>query len=1480
MHLVIDLLLNVRQSALCLLFWIGFMCPAVILAQPLQWQASPHSNAINVQGNTATLTGLESQTVDLAGMPISVKPGTQIALTFELTSQNLGVHNHLILTATWHDAKGVNLDDHRQQLGFPLLARYWTFTSNHKTPITVADNLSVPQDASTLALQWMLKSSQSGKKAMVQISDAHLLAKPVEVQGIEQPDSGPADAGALSQPPHGINFPDNLVPNGALEDGQQAPQGWRIIGDNSNGSAQWTTGGAYSGKHCLKLYDRGPFIDSWDKQQEIYLPGGKPNGNYAFARSEVSARWISKSMPVTPGKVYQAMGYVWYARRNFNDRGNANPLRIQFLERDGKVIPNTSVWDDWLWDQSAFVNPGWVPIMTRVREAPSHAVSVQMVVAMCHGFYSIDRGKPALRADDREFVLVDNLMLYPVQTDKPLNRQSAPALLVPKDAFWDTAQANGLPFVPTSPAHRPNALRVESLSDQAGGVILVDRDMPMPQGMVENLSLQIANLVGDERQVHIDYHVLDHNDRKLFDGTVETQISPYTVKQIAIQRPGNLPLGPYFLRFSVSEQGKQTDTGETRFTLITRKKTTPQERGRLDYPFSLWSPRFPYEVGTSIGQEMGQLMDIAGMGKSWFGCNLYLGHYAGIKNVQQRHQAIERDLKKTRRIIAGYKQYGITPMARLEGPHLMHPEQYPDLADTVTYIVSSLKDDIKLWRYGTEQMHGGVKELDKAKHDDGRDYLIWGRQGTVRQYWNEYLVAYKAAKEADSSCLFGPQCASDIEGNVLDLFFQMATKDQIDMFGMNTYISGFAIWPPNVTQLAKSGAPDLPIFISEFAAAGANPTSADHIKQETATSNSMVKYWISLLESFPNFIHIEQWGMILGDDDGSMTYHNRVRPFYAAYANMTNTLGAGRFIQKQEIPGGVIYTRERSVRKGLVGVMWATGNEANAELQVGSDQVTIEDLWGNRRIFKASNGIVQIPLTDQPIYLLDAKQITVAKSVEMNLAYATIDPARPQFKLTLTNHRKTSVSGPVDLLPEGAVALSPNHVNVYALEPGQSKTWTIKAMPVNPELDRRIPIRLRFIETKRTYETLEQVNFHTAVRAARRPKIDGQLNDWPQSPGLIINRADQVMDMSATKPWAGPDDASANVNLMWDRQNLYVAATVVDDVADFAKAGEYVFNHDGFEILFDFDRSFRRDGKPQMITIGMVDNKPVIHRYDGPLPKTDITNARIAITRQDGRTLYEAAIPWRELSTTFIPRIGSSISMCLSLDDGDSGRRCLSWFSHATNKNPAQFGNITFTGALRPSTSSPTDTLKNLLPNGDFDHADLPPASDMKGWNVWHDDQFPVNAEVSLTTQGAQQGRCLYIHRLHNKGNMGVGQWHLAVEPGQIYYFQAMARATRGTVTVQFQFKDKNGKFVGKPAWIKPDSPATTTHYLDELSLVTPQLLDRENYHPISGAFEVPKNGAHLSVAWRYSWVEGDAFIDSAQLYRLSNGPKPIAVKK
>ena len=67
----------------------------------------------------------------------------------------------------------------------------------------------------------------------------------------------------------------------------------------------------------------------------------------------------------------------------------------------------------------------------------------------------------------------------------------------------------------------------------------------------------------------------------------------------------------------------------------------------------------------------------------------------------------------------------------------------------------------------------------------------------------------------------------------------------------------------------------------------------------------------------------------------------------------------------------------------------------------------------------------------------------------------------------------------------------------------------------------------------------------TAYKATEPIVIDGNLDDWNTSSPIVINTEEQVIrDVSF---WQGENDLSATVYVMWDEENLYLAADVNED---------------------------------------------------------------------------------------------------------------------------------------------------------------------------------------------------------------------------------------------------------------------------------------------------------------------------------------------
>jgi hypothetical protein len=968
----------------------------------MDWRPLPGTGQARVEGGRLLLELNQEGTVGVTSSRIPVTPDARMHLAFAYTSENLapGVFHYssdhrrrtarLVAGLRWLNEKGTDIDEDRALLGFPPLAREWQFHANSDKPRRVADNLSAPSRANAAEISFRIETAaEAGDKdrgtvIKAAISSVVLRAGQITPEGLEF-NSGTTDAGPLSTPPQGHTFAANLVPNPTFEEGQDRPTGWKIEGDNRNASAVWQEGGAFSGRRCLKVSDRGPYVRSWGEGKPfVYVPGGSPGVNYAFAREEVSARWVSEPSPAQPGGIYQAQAFMWFANRHRQDMGYPNPVRIQFLDAAGKVLPYPHVWADWLPNEKPFEQEGWVRVVSGAVVAPANTVSVRVAAAMNHAFYPISGGVQAKWAHNRGFVLVDNVSLFRVQT------QRAPREWLPtydaEEVFHDTAQAGGLPFVPTSIAHRPDTLTIESDTGYGGGIVFAPAD---PGSKPVNLRLQ--NWIGDTRDLEIRCEVEDWLGRPILKKTMSATVPPNGTNMARVAYPKDLPLGAYTVSYVIREGGVDQDKGFTRFAVLAERETTPEERARMDYPFSFWDPHLP--AGTSAEIPMGQMMLAGGMGKSWYALGdlgNQLERLVRIKDPGDRRREVVLAIDKARQLIAVYQRYGVTPMGALhfKMSEEERPRLTPVLAEVITQVVSGLKSDIRHWKWGNEFVGEWVNELDRATRDDGTYYLLWNHPGTVRQYFQTFLVAYRAAKAADPDCMFGQNCASHVKGDIVRMFLQVAKPDEIDGWGINTYIPYKAIWPATMSELRKAGKQDIPLWASEFtgweqrfpdagfpSGRGLN-SGPDRLRDEQGITRNTVIYVTQVLTDYPTFFNLSyNWLRWNENSRESLIHNRRVRPHFMAYAAMSDILGAGRFVERIEQPGAVIHVRKRSFRSGLVGVMWSTGPEAVVKLNVGSESVEVADVMGNRRRVATPGGVATIPVTPMPQYLLGASVV-------------------------------------------------------------------------------------------------------------------------------------------------------------------------------------------------------------------------------------------------------------------------------------------------------------------------------------------------------------------------------------------------------------------------------------------------------------------------------------------------------------------------
>jgi hypothetical protein len=220
-----------------------------------------------------------------------------------------------------------------------------------------------------------------------------------------------------------------------------------------------------------------------------------------------------------------------------------------------------------------------------------------------------------------------------------------------------------------------------------------------------------------------------------------------------------------------------------------------------------------------------------------------------------------------------------------------------------------------------------------------------------------------------------------------------------------------------------------------------------------------------------------------------------------------------------------------------------------------------------------------------------------------------------------------------------------------------------------------------------------------AREASDRPSIDAQLGDWAGVQWIELDRASwQSPDGFVLD---GPADLSAEFAAQWDESTLFFAVRVRDDIHQVADDPALAWTADSVQIAFDPRNDGGEGYGEDDHELGLFDSGA--HRWHGgggPIA------AAVAVRRDGGTTLYEAAIPLALISP--VHTMGS-IGFDILINDADGAGR-EGWLEWAGGmgwaKRPEIFGHLRFVGA---GVAPPED---NGDPEGEDDPAGEDPAGD------------------------------------------------------------------------------------------------------------------------------------------------------------------------
>ncbi len=198
--------------------------------------------------------------------------------------------------------------------------------------------------------------------------------------------------------------------------------------------------------------------------------------------------------------------------------------------------------------------------------------------------------------------------------------------------------------------------------------------------------------------------------------------------------------------------------------------------------------------------------------------------------------------------------------------------------------------------------------------------------------------------------------------------------------------------------------------------------------------------------------------------------------------------------------------------------------------------------------------------------------------------------------------------------------------------------------------------------------------------------IDGDLAEWEGVSPLVVDKLVQVQEGASV--WKGPEDLSGKIYVKWDKDNLYIAGNITDNVPLMnPNKKQNVWKGDAIEVCIGLDRasdknraSFSKSDHQMGFGVGDAKgNPPSIWLWTRNM---EPGGAQIAVKRSakaKGYT-FETKIPWADMSG-YVPSEGDTIAFDCALDDADSGQRAIQMVWNGDflfYKDPGVWGELQF----------------------------------------------------------------------------------------------------------------------------------------------------------------------------------------------------------
>lgn len=165
------------------------------------------------------------------------------------------------------------------------------------------------------------------------------------------------------------------------------------------------------------------------------------------------------------------------------------------------------------------------------------------------------------------------------------------------------------------------------------------------------------------------------------------------------------------------------------------------------------------------------------------------------------------------------------------------------------------------------------------------------------------------------------------------------------------------------------------------------------------------------------------------------------------------------------------------------------------------------------------------------------------------------------------------------------------------------------------------------------------------------------------------------MPIQCKTTWTGEKDLQARADLSWDDKNFYIKIIVNDQFHINRFYGKSVHKDDNIQLAFYFPN--RKTARYFEYGLTLTNKGPEVFNWRG-VKRGISSNVRLKVERKAGKTIYDAAFPWSELSVHKAnDRMRFAFSFGVNDRDSDESWKYIPWTEGIWyGKNPNNFGII------------------------------------------------------------------------------------------------------------------------------------------------------------------------------------------------------------